>query len=155
MVLIRDTDAGRRPPLRTVAGIRDAVALWMLERLPEVTDLPGGYEAIGVARGDELVGGCLYSDYRPATGGGSIQMWAAGHDWLSRRVLRELLGYPFLQLGCHRVMALVGRKNKPSRTMVEKLGFRLEGVAREGFGPRRDAFVYAMLRHEAGRWIDG
>lgn len=143
-------------PLRIVPGQRDLVALWMLERLPDVTDLPGGYEALGVARGLELVGGVIYSDYRPCKGGGQIQMWCAGHNWLSRRVLREVFGYPLNErprgLGCHRINALVARGNKPVRRMCNALGFTEEGKLRRGYDTQQDLIVYGLLRSEC-KWI--
>lgn len=153
MVLDRDTVDGRRAPLTIVAGLREDVGLWMLQQLPDVLDLPGGYEAIGVARGDRLVGGCLFSDFKPWPGGGDIQIWAAGHGWLSRRIIKAMLGYPFGQLGCHRVTAITAKKNRRARRLLEALGFRLEGVARQGLGLRKDACIYAMQREEC-RWLD-
>lgn len=132
------------------------VGLWMLARLPDVTDLPGGFEALGVARGDELVGGVIYSDYRPCKDGGQIQMWCAGHNWLSRRILRELLGYPFnprpLGLNCHRINALVARNNKPVRRLLKALAFVEEGKLRRGYDIQRDLIVSGMLRSEC-KWI--
>jgi RimJ/RimL family protein N-acetyltransferase len=125
----------------------------MLERLPEITALPGGYEAIGVERAGRLIGGCLFTEYVPYKGGGTITIWAAGErGWVSRRVIQTMLGYPFNQLGCHRITALAAKDNKPSRKLLEDLGFRFEGVARLGFGPRRHACIYGLLKIEQG-WV--
>lgn len=134
-----------------VAGQKETVGLWLLEHIPEVTDLPGGYEAIGVARGPDLVGACLYTDYRPCMGGGNVMMYAAGHNWLSRRVIGVLLGYPFKQLRCHRITVTVRRANRPSRRLIEKLGFVLEGKIRRGLNTREDLMLYGLLRDEC-RW---
>lgn len=124
----------------------------MIDRIPDVMELPGGYEAIGVARDGALVGGCLYSDFRRCPGGGTVQIWAAGEGlWISRRVIAVMLGYPFKQLGCHRITALTGRKNKPTRRLLEDLGFKLEGIARRAFSPTKDACIYSLLRDEV-RW---
>jgi len=140
-------------PLTIVGGERERVGLWLLDKLPEVTSLPGGYEAIGVARGDVLVGGCLFSDFSPCIGGGAdIRMWAAGSNWISRRVIGVMLGYPFRRLGCHRITAVTAKKNKPCRKMLEDLGFRLEGTARHGFGIGKDAMIYGLLRSDQ-RWV--
>lgn len=139
-------------PLRIVAGQRERVGLWMLASLPDVTQLPGGYEAIGVARGDQLVGGALYSDYRPCEGGGQIMIWAVGHGWLSRRIIRELLGYPLNQLGCHRLTACAARGNQKSRKLLTDLGFIEEGKVRRGIDTKRDMMIYGMLRAEC-RWL--
>ena len=147
-------------PLTIVAGtreMRETVALWLLKRVEYIQELPGGYEAIGVARGTNLVGACLFTDYRPCPGGGSLTMWAAGHGWISRRIIREMLGYPFNPkprgLGCHRITALIGRANKPSRKMVEDLGFVQEGKIRRGLSTTADLMVYGLLREEC-RWLN-
>lgn len=140
--------------LSIVGGQREAVALWMLPHLGDVVELPGGYEAIGVARGGRLVGGCLYSNYVPCHGGGgNIQIWAVGETgWVSRRVIRVMLGYPFDQLQCHRITALAKKSNRASRALLEGLGFVVEGKIRRGFDMRNDMMVYGLLRAEC-RWI--
>lgn len=141
----------KREPLRIVGGLDEVVGLWLIDRLPDVMTLPGGYVAIGVARGDELIGGCLYTNFTRCPGGGDIQIWAAGRDWVSRKTIRAMLGYPFDQLGCHRITALAARGNRKSRALMEGLGFKLEGVARKGMGPRTDAMIYGLLR-EDNKW---
>ncbi len=140
--------------LTVVAGpeLREDVALWILDKIKYVTDLPGGYEAIGVARDDKLVGGCLYTEYRPCPGGGNIAMWAAGHGWLSRRTIRAMLGYPFRELNCHRVTVTIPRGNRPSRKLVKDLGFVEEGKIRRGHSTTQDLMVYGLLRDEQ-KWV--
>lgn len=139
-------------PLDIVVGQKEQVALWMLDRLPFITDLPVWYDAIGVARDGQFVGGCLYSEYRPCAGGGQLQMWAAGHNWLSRRVIETMLGFPFNVIGCHRVTAMTAKGNKPSRALLERLGFVEEGKLRRGFDTRQDLILYGLLRSECG-WV--
>lgn len=124
----------------------------MLAHLPDITELPGGFEAIGVARGDDLVGGCLYSEYRPVRNGANIQMWAVGKGWLSRRIIRVMFDYPFNKLNCHRVTCCTAKGNKDARELLEGLGFRLEGKVRFGHNTRQHLMVYGMLREECG-WI--
>lgn len=101
--------------------------------------------AIGVVRGGQLVGGCVYHDYSVH----DIRVsWASiDRQWLSRDVLHALFAYPFVQLGCVRITAAVSRRNKRSRKICEGLGFKFEGVMRKGFGDR-DAMIYGMLREE-------
>lgn len=147
-------DPASRHPLRLVTGHRQEVGLWMVDRLPDMQEVPGGFEAIGVARGDELIGGCLFTNFVRYEDGGAIQVWAAGEpgQWVSRRIISAMLGYPFVQLGCHRIWAMVAKRNRPSRKLLTDLGFRLEGVARQHFGRKKDAMSYGMLREEC-KWI--
>lgn len=125
----------------------------MLERLPLITELPGGYYAMGVERDGEIIGGVLYSSYAPVPGGGDVQMWAVGHGWLSRRIVRVFLGYAFERLNCHRITVGIAKGNGASRRLVEKLGFRMEGKLRRGFDTRRDLLVYGLLKDDAARWL--
>ena len=152
MVLDGHPSGTRRHPLRLVEGQKEAVSRWMLERLPEVQALPGGFEAIGIERDGILTAGLLYTNYIPCEGGGDVHMWAVGEPgWMSRRVIAAMLAYPFVQLGCHRMTVTIARNNRKSRSISEKLGFRLEGVIREGVGPGKDLMVYGLLRRES-RW---
>lgn len=144
--------AGAPRPLSIIEGQTERVAEWILAKLPEVSELPGGYEAIGVMRGDRLVGGMLYTNWIPCPGGGDIRMWAAGEPgWLSKRVVCVMMGYPFLQLGCHRMTVFIDPSNTVSRRICEKLGFKLEGVIREGIDTKTDMLVMGLLRREQ-RW---
>ena len=152
MVLDGHPSGTGRHPLRLVEGQKEAVARWMLARLPEVSELPGGFEAFGVERDGALIAGLLYTNYIPCDGGGNVHMWAVGEPgWMSRRVIAAMLAYPFVQLDCHRMTVTIPRNNRKSRSISEKLGFRLEGVIREGLGPRKDLMVYGLLRNEC-RW---
>lgn len=139
-------------PLEIVAGADAEVASWIIERILDPVPLEHGYSAIGVARDGVLVGGCLYSNYRPCQGGGTIEIACAGHGWLSRRTIGVFLGYPFEQLGCHRISACVRKSNKMWRRGLERIGFKLEGVHPQAYGPRSgDLMSYGMLKRD-NRW---
>lgn len=142
--------------LSILAGQKEKVGKFILDQIPDISTLPGGFEAVGITRNGRLVGGCLYTNYVPCKGGGDVQLWAAGHGWVSRRVIRSLVGYPFRQLGCHRVTVIIAKKNKASRRLVEGIGFKLEGTARHGIRPGVDACLYGYLKHEfEERWSYG
>lgn len=139
--------------LTIVAGERERVGLWMIAKLEGLTSLPGGFECLGVARDGVLIGGVIFTDYRPCRNGGDITVWAVGDGaWLSRRVIREILSYPFVRLNCHRLTAATARSNKPSRKLLKKLGFVEEGKLRRGYDVRQDLIVHGLLRNEQ-RWV--
>lgn len=141
-------------PLLTDPKAAPLIARWACERLDHV-DEPAGYSAIGItdASDTKLIGAVLYTDHRPKTR--SIEMWAVGEgNWLTHQKIRALFEYPFVQLGCNRVMLKVARANKTARAFVKKLGFVEEGKIREGIGPGKDMMIYGMLRREC-RWIGG
>jgi RimJ/RimL family protein N-acetyltransferase len=137
-----------------LTGQRELVADYVASRIRYQDPFITGYEAIGALdSGGNLIGGVVYSEHRLFDGGGSIVICAAGEiGWLSRANLKVFMGYPFSQLGCHRMQTLVAKSNKRARSAVERLGFKNEGLVRSGLGVGRDAILYSLLRHEC-RWI--
>lgn len=134
--------------LRLITDEKERVALWLLERLPDITDLPGGYWCIGVERDGALVGGVMFTNYRPCKGGGDIEMACAGHNWISRRVIQAAFDHPFRELRCNRVTAVVRKTNSKSRALLTGLGFVPEGKIREGYGPRQHGMIYGLLARD-------
>jgi RimJ/RimL family protein N-acetyltransferase len=134
-----------------LAGQSEHVAAWVISRVRDPIELPGGYEAIGALdQNGQLIGGWIYTNYREH----DIQICAAGSgNWLTRGNLREFFGYPFNQLGCIRITAAIAKANKLSREISERLGFRLEGTLRHGLAPNRDLLLYGMLKEDC-KWIN-
>lgn len=140
-------------PLVAGPGIREQVALWVSDRAGDISSLAPGFEAIGVVNRDgQLVAGCVYTNHRAKNR--TIEMWCAGEGaWLTPHKLREMLGYPFNQLGCHRITLMVERTNEKSRAFVERLGFIKEGACKDLYGPGKTVLIYRMLKHEC-RWLN-
>lgn len=111
-----------------------------------VGDMP--FEALGALRGEDLIGAVIYTNYR----GPSIEThWAGEAGWLTREHLRGIFAYPFQQLRVRRVTGIVHRKNKRARRIAEKIGFKLEGVCRDGF-ETGDACIYGITKSDC-RWL--
>lgn len=105
---------------------------------------------IGVERLGELIAGIVYDNFN----GANICMHVGarpGVNWVSRKLLRLVFGYPFEQLGCRRVTGLVPETNLRSRRFCEHLGFDLETRIRGGH-PDGDVLVYSMFRENC-RWL--
>lgn len=107
--------------------------------------LAGGYHAIGtVAAGEKRQAGVTeigYSLLRP--------YWRQGY---AREALTAVIDHLFRVDGYRRVFADIDPENAASRRLVEKLGFRLEGVLRAEWETHigvRDACIYGLL---AGEW---
>jgi RimJ/RimL family protein N-acetyltransferase len=130
----------------------ELVSAFVAERIPHMQGQPFGKNvAIGVIRKDRLVGGVVFHTMRVFDGKPvSIEMSGASDDptWLWPATLRRLFAYPFIQLGCVRMTAVTGRKNKRARRVIEGIGFRLEGVVRKGIDGKEDAMIYGQLREE-------
>ena len=67
-------------------------------------------------------------------------------------VIGEIADYIFNQLGCVRVTARTQPDNTKARRMLESLGFKCEGIIRQGYGTK-DMMVYGILQNEAMRWM--
>jgi len=101
-----------------------------------------GYERSGV-----LAGGIVYTQHSHP----NIIMAAVLEAPLTRRFLRALFYYPFLQLGCERITVLIDDNNLKSRRLVEHVGWKLEGRLRRA-RPGGDVLLYGLLREEC-RWL--
>jgi RimJ/RimL family protein N-acetyltransferase len=69
--------------------------------------------------------------------------------------VRQLVEMVFAETDLYRLQAVIAQRNRPSRRLVERLGFKKEGLLREHFlvGDRRvNEVLYALLRRE---WISG
>jgi ribosomal-protein-serine acetyltransferase len=89
-------------------------------------------------------------------GSTSIGYWLAqsaqGHGTMTA-ALRAMVDEALVAWGLHRVEIRASVENERSRALIERLGFRFEGVAREAFrvgGVFCDDAVYAMLASEWG-----
>ncbi len=112
----------------------------------------GDFASIGVVRDGELIGAFVYNNYAPEH---SIEMGLTTIDprWCTRRVLRAAFDYPFHMLRVKRIQATTHRRNRKARDLVQRLGFKFEGIGRKAWPTGGDAAVYSLLRHEC-RWID-
>jgi RimJ/RimL family protein N-acetyltransferase len=138
----------RSEATRIIVGHDVAVAEWVRQRLERVHDW-GPCQAIGVARGDELITGIVYNNLIWPSIEASIASTDPG--WCSRRNLAAIFAYPFRQLGCRRLGALTEATNQPVRAFLCRLGFREEGLCRQAL-PSGDAVIYGMTPEEC-RWL--
>lgn len=70
------------------------------------------------------------------------------------KTVQAILFYIFLHLHLHRVEVRCGVHNKKSRAIPERLGFKQEGVIRDGeflYDHYHDLVVYGMLSHD---WLN-
>lgn len=129
-----------------VFGMDETVEAFVAGELGERECANHPYTAIGLEDKGELIAGCVYKNYK----GHDIEMVFAAKNpkWASRRNIATFFAYPFHQLGCVTVSALVGRHNKRSRKLMRGLGFVEEGKKRKGFDGVRDLMIYGMVQKE-------
>jgi RimJ/RimL family protein N-acetyltransferase len=127
------------------------VAEWVAARIPVFEFGSSPYTAIGWAnQGGLLVAGVIYQNYIKTNI--EVHIATVGRRWASREYLGEIVRYPFDQLGCERMTALVPAKNARSQHFCEHFGFTWEGRMRRILADGDDLIVYGMLREEC-RWL--
>lgn len=138
-----------------LTGERERVAKWMASRIRDMTEVPTkDFEAIAITRDGKIIGAVMYTDYREiAPGQHDISMHCSGEPgWLTKATLRVFFTYPFEQLCCVRATGIIARSNKRALDLNRRLGFKIEGCIRDGFGVGKDGLITGMLKREC-RWI--
>lgn len=146
-------------------GADDVVGAHVQSRLPGFSlqrsqDGARLYAALGVARpradGErQLLGGVVFDNLHAVNGKPiCIEVHVAFDHagWIGRDTLRQLFGYPFIQLGCATMVARVRRSNKRSRKLCMGVGFQLVGPIPRAFDGREDVMLYAMTK-DSCRWL--
>jgi len=98
---------------------------------------------LAVMDGERLVGVVSFFNYRwPNI---EVGFYCDDYRWaLNRDGIAQVFAYPFVQLNCRRVTALIDKKNLRARKMVQRLGFKEEGKLRKA-SERGDMFIYGLL----------
>jgi hypothetical protein len=113
---------------------------------------PEGCTTLGLrSLSGRLWAGAIYHHYC----GFDIQIEFAARDarWASRPHIGCFIAYPFTEIGCERMTALVHPDNARSRKLLEGIGFQVEGRIRKGYDGESDALLYGLLREDGMRWV--
>jgi RimJ/RimL family protein N-acetyltransferase len=112
-------------------------------------------QAIGLEHNGRLVAGVVYQLY---TGpGGSMLMHVASdgsRHWMTPAYVSACFRFPFVQMQCRRVTGLVRADNADAQRFDEHLGFKREGLLRQGCTDGIDMIIYGMLASEC-RFLEG
>lgn len=123
----------------------EGLKAWIEQRLPEYKS--GNYTiCVGIERDGKLVAAVAWDNWRQT----SVEVTIAADSprWATRQTVQTLLAYPFLQLKCQRVSALVRKGNKRSRRLSEGLGFVLEGRIRDAGPNLETVLLYGITRKD-------
>lgn len=124
-----------------------------------------GYDASrsirwGIARREDdiVVGTCGYYGFHERHRRGSLGFELARSYWrqgIMTEALGTIIGFGFREVGLNRIQAVVMPGNEGSEKLLEKLGFRREGVLREyenwGIKGYVDLLMFSLLRWEYER----
>ena len=132
----------------------------LLAQSRQGTGLPLVMEYDGVFAGQLNVSAITYGSVSSATLGDWVAERFAGRDLTPTGVALST-DYCFERLGLHRMEICIRPSNGPSLRVVEKLGFRYEGLRRRYIhinGDWADHFCFALVREELNesilnRWV--
>src|SRR6185437_5777029 len=106
--------------------------------------------SIGVVHRNELVAVAVFNNFRLPNI--EITFVTSSPRWASPGAVRAILRYPFVQLRCKRLTAIIEATNQPARAFLCRLGFKLEGIHPDVFASGA-AETYGLLRKDAQRWV--
>lgn len=131
---------------------------WVSERVRSTGELGfnGQYNALGVVDDDSLIAGVVYHDYNPEYRTICIQLCSETSKWASRRTIEKLGNYPFVDLQCQRVTALINSDNIAALRLAKGVGFQEEARLIRAAGDK-DIIVLRLFSEEwfAGKFYRG
>lgn len=133
--------------------IDDRLAHWIAARIPGLDGnlLKGLCRSVGVVSDGEIIAGMALGLWER----GSVEVIFAADTprWATRETIAKLMHWPFVQLDCHRVTTRIAASNRRAIRFNEGIGFKREGLIRQGWGPDEDAVLLGLLRSEAPEWM--
>jgi hypothetical protein len=117
------------------------VALYVGQRNGRVIIPP--FTAMGVERNGEIVAGAIFRNFN----GSDIDVLVVGEvAAFTPLFVRSIGRYVFDQLGCCRLSMTTNQIRVVE--LAQRLGAKVEGLKRDGFGPGNDAVLLGVLRSE-------
>jgi ribosomal-protein-alanine N-acetyltransferase len=156
--LFGDPAVTRYYDLDTLTDVQQALALIQRqnERFERREGLRWGLTLKQGRRRDQVIGTCGYR-FVPASAQGELGYDLARPHWrqgLMTEALRAVIRFGFQELRLNRIQALVMLGNKASVGLLDKLGFKEEGVLREYVyfkSAFHDLRCFSLLRREIPR----
>jgi RimJ/RimL family protein N-acetyltransferase len=139
-------------PRRFLVG-DDRLLDWIADRIPgtDASHWKGLARAVGVVIDGEIVAAMAVGGWE--RGNVEISFAADSPKWATRDTIRRMMAWPFVQLDCHRVTTRISENNHRAIRFNEGIGFKREGIIREGWGQGEDAILFGLLRSEAPEWM--
>lgn len=145
------TTATAKQPHLFLTGRNEDVAAWVAERIP---DCHYGFKdctAIGVVSGERMIAGVVYHQYQPEFGTIQLHIATESPMWARRETIRQLLAYPFIQLGVFKAWVCMAEDNHKAVETVKHIGFKREATLANQFGKGRHAVISRMYRPDFDR----
>jgi len=132
--------------MNLIFGCDAAIAEWVGERIPHAepfVDCVG----IGVADGNELLAGVVFSDWSALHKTLQLSMAADSPRWAKRGVVYALLSYAFDQAGAQKLWTATPISNARALKFNLGVGFTKEAVLGHHFG-KEHAVICRMYRKD-------
>ena len=100
-----------------------------------------GSPAIGLSRWGEMVAGVIYENWNRR----SVTCHIAVQGLMTPAYLAAIFHYPFVYLGCDKILAPVAESNAESIKFVKKLGFQEEARILDAH-PDGSLLIYTMAK---------
>jgi hypothetical protein len=111
---------------------------------------PGQHTVIARVENGKLLGGVVFKKFT----GASIEMHVTSFHplWLNRDLLWVCFHYPFMQLGCKKVLGVIPANNTKSLEFNRRLGFKVEARMDDIF-PNGVGVVISSMTKEECPWL--
>ena len=138
--------------VQILLDVSDDITHWICRGLNSNEDWIGKHITYGFALDGKMLGGLIFNDVRR----NHDVWWTIYSDdkrWCNRHVLRTMFAAAFVDIGCRRINVLVETDNLDSINLVERLGFKREGLLRKYSENGHDCYIYGMLKQECP-WLE-
>jgi RimJ/RimL family protein N-acetyltransferase len=129
---------------------------WALNGIFGFGEWDGESKAIGLVLDGKIISATTYDNFSCREDGSfySLDMgiFTVDKRWASKRYLKEIFAYPFIQLRVERVQLITSVHNEGVNSLVQRLGFTKEGLHRKAWHTGHDAFSWSMLNGEC-KWL--
>lgn len=135
----------------------ELLGAWAAKKIPHVGSAEwfGPFRAIGVATGptptDRLMAVIVFHAYFPQFKHCQISVAASDPRWASRKTIRDVLAFPFLQYGCNLVWTVTPHTSDRVIRFNKAIGFVAEGTLLDRFGANVHATICRMRRRDYDR----
>ncbi len=125
---------------------RDLMAAWVAQRIwPNSANQIGGCVCMAVLSGNKIAGCVAYHNYDPRAGVIELSAAADNKRWLTKRSLKEMFEYPFVDLGVQMVIARTSADEKQAHLhkIFKTYGFKSQIIPRL-YGRNEDGILFSL-----------
>jgi RimJ/RimL family protein N-acetyltransferase len=131
-------------------GADQVVAKWVSDRCKNVHYgfVSGNYKATGVVLDDQIIAGFVFTDWQPQFGTMEMSLASDSPRWGSRRIIHELLAYPFIERECQRITVITSENNTKALRLADGVGFERESVVKRAYGLNENAILLRLFKED-------